>query len=103
MSYITRTGNLTEVPTLREGQNGPYAYARVAVSDRIRQDDGSYVDGPATYYDVAVGGARRSTSSRQPSTPATSASRSPAATESRSSRASRSAGFSTRCELTRSA
>lgn len=56
MSYITRTGNLTDTPTLREGQNGPYTYARVAVNDRIRQDDGSYVDGPATYYDVAVNG-----------------------------------------------
>lgn len=56
MSYITRTGNLTETPALREGENGPYTYARVAVSDRIRQDDGSYLDGPTVYYDVAVGG-----------------------------------------------
>ena len=58
MSYITRTGNLTEAPTLRTGDSGPYTYARVAVSDRIRQEDGSYVDGPAVFYDVAVGGSQ---------------------------------------------
>ena len=58
MSYITRTGNLAATPTLREGDNGPYTYARVAVSDRIRQEDGSYVDGPAVFYDVAVGGSQ---------------------------------------------
>ena len=58
MSYISRVGNLTETPTLRQGDNGPYAYARVAVSDRIRQEDGSYVDGPAVFYDVAVSGSQ---------------------------------------------
>ena len=58
MSYITRTGNLAEAPTLRTGESGPYTYARVAVSDRIRQEDGSYVDGPAVFYDVAVGGSQ---------------------------------------------
>jgi len=58
MSYITRTGNLTEAPTLRTGESGPYTYARVAVSDRIRQEDGSYVDGPSVFYDVAVGGSQ---------------------------------------------
>ena len=58
MSYITRTGNLTEAPTLRTGESGPYTYARVAVSDRIRQEDGSSVDGPAVFYDVAVGGSQ---------------------------------------------
>ena len=58
MSYIARTGNLTEAPTLRTGESGPYTYARVAVSDRIRQEDGSYVDGPAVFYDVAVGGSQ---------------------------------------------
>jgi single-strand DNA-binding protein len=58
MSYITRTGNLTEAPTLRTGESGPYTYARVAVSDRIRQEDGSCVDGPAVFYDVAVGGSQ---------------------------------------------
>lgn len=56
MSYITRTGNLAEAPTLREGDNGPYTYARVLVSDRLRQEDGSYTDGPTVGYDVAVSG-----------------------------------------------
>ncbi|CAM5540047.1 single-stranded DNA-binding protein [Leifsonia shinshuensis] len=56
MSYITRTGNLAETPTLREGERGAYTYARVIVSDRIRQEDGSYADGPAIAYDVAVSG-----------------------------------------------
>lgn len=56
MSYITRTGNLAETPTLRQGERGPYAYARVIVTDRIRQDDGSYVDGAPIGYDVAVSG-----------------------------------------------
>ena len=29
-----------------------------AEGDRIRQEDGSYVDGPAVFYDVAVGGSQ---------------------------------------------
>lgn len=56
MSYITRTGNLAETPKLREGEHGPYTYARILVSDRNRQDDGSYSDGPTIAYDVAVSG-----------------------------------------------
>ena len=56
MSYITRTGNLAATPELREGDNGPYTYARVLVSDRIRQNDGTYTDGPTVAYDVAVSG-----------------------------------------------
>ncbi|OJU47386.1 MAG: single-stranded DNA-binding protein [Microbacterium sp. 69-7] len=58
MSYITRTGNLAAKPTLREGERGAYTYARVIVTDRIRQEDGSYIDGPATAYDVAVSGSQ---------------------------------------------
>ena len=56
MSTITRTGNLAETPTLREGDNGPYTYARVLVTDRIKQKDDSYIDGPTIGYDVAVSG-----------------------------------------------
>ncbi|QAY64989.1 single-stranded DNA-binding protein (plasmid) [Xylanimonas allomyrinae] len=56
MSYIVRTGNLASTPELRQGEHGPYTYARVIVSDRIRQEDGSYADGPAVAYDVAVSG-----------------------------------------------
>lgn len=58
MSYITRTGNLAATPELRQGEYGPYTYARVIVSDRIRQDDGTYIDGPAIAYDVAVSGSQ---------------------------------------------
>src|SRR5690625_4313437 len=56
MSYISRTGNLAETPLLREGERGPYTYARVTVSDRIRGADGHYSEGPAIAYDVAVSG-----------------------------------------------
>lgn len=56
MSFIVRTGNLAAAPTLHEGDNGVYTYARVIVNDRIRQEDGSYTDGPAVTYDVAVAG-----------------------------------------------
>ena len=56
MSYITRTGNLAEAPKLREGERGPYTYARVLVTDRIRQEDGSYIDGATIGYDVSVSG-----------------------------------------------
>jgi len=58
MSYITRIGNLAATPTLREGEHGAYTYARVIVTDRIRQQDGSYADGPAIAYDVAVSGSQ---------------------------------------------
>ena len=58
MSYITRTGNLAGVPELREGIKGPYTYARVIVSDRIKSEDGDYIDGPAVGYDVAVTGSQ---------------------------------------------
>lgn len=56
MSYITRTGNLAATPKLYEGERGPYTYARVVVSDRIRDDAGQYTEGPAIGYDVAVSG-----------------------------------------------
>lgn len=56
MSYITRTGNLAATPVLREGESGPYTFARVLVSDRIRQDGDTYVDGPTIAYDVTVTG-----------------------------------------------
>jgi single-strand DNA-binding protein len=58
MSHITRTGNLAAKPELRQGERGPYTYARVLVSDRIRQDDDTYTDGPTVAYDVAVSGSQ---------------------------------------------
>lgn len=56
MSHITRTGNLAATPELRQGECGAYTYARVIVTDRLRQEDGSYADGPAIAYEVAVSG-----------------------------------------------
>lgn len=56
MSYITRTGNLAATPELRDGENGPYAFARVLVSDSIPQEDGTWLDGPLIAYDVSVSG-----------------------------------------------
>ena len=61
MSYITRTGNLAAKPELRQGERGPYTYARVLVSDHIRQDDDTYTDGPTVAYDVAVSGSQATT------------------------------------------
>ncbi|MBF4563355.1 single-stranded DNA-binding protein [Microbacterium sp. VKM Ac-2870] len=55
-SYIVRTGNLAATPELRHGENGPYTFARILVSDGIRQEDGTYLDGPTIAYDVAVSG-----------------------------------------------
>lgn len=55
MSYITRTGNLVATPELREGEKSKYAYARIAVSDRVRMN-GEWVDGPTTFYTVALNG-----------------------------------------------
>lgn len=55
MSYITRTGNLVATPELREGEKSKYAYARIAVSDRVRVN-GEWVDGPTEFYTVALSG-----------------------------------------------
>ena len=58
MSYITRTGNLVEAPTLRRNdKDTPCTYARVAVSDRLRdKDTGEWYDGPTIFYSVNVTG-----------------------------------------------
>ncbi|MFC5931528.1 single-stranded DNA-binding protein [Cryobacterium melibiosiphilum] len=58
MSYITRTGNFAAKPELRQGERGPYTYARVLVSDSIRQDDDTYTDGPTVAYDVSLSGSQ---------------------------------------------
>lgn len=57
MSHIIRTGNLAETPTLREGDRGQYCYARVLVTDRIKQGD-EWADGPTIAYDVSISGAQ---------------------------------------------
>lgn len=58
-SYIIIEGNLTETPALGYGQDSgkPYTRLNVAVSDRIKTDDG-YTDGPVTFYRVTVFGSR---------------------------------------------
>lgn len=56
MSFISRTGNLASTPVLREGENGPYTFAKVIVTDRIKTKDGGWTDGPAIAYEVAVNG-----------------------------------------------
>lgn len=58
MSYITRVGNLAKTPELRQGENGPYLYARVIVTDRIRNDTGEWADSTPIGYDVSVPGAQ---------------------------------------------
>ncbi len=58
MSYIVRVGNLAGTPELREGEKGPYTYARVIVTDRVRQEDGSYEDGATIGYDVLANGSQ---------------------------------------------
>ncbi len=56
MSYITRTGNLVATPELRENERGgKYAYARIAVSDRVPVGD-EWVDSPTVFYTVALSG-----------------------------------------------
>lgn len=58
MSYISRTGNLVATPELYRDATTQraYCYARVAVSDRVRVDDGEWIDGPTLFYNVAVNG-----------------------------------------------
>lgn len=58
MAYISRTGNLAGVPTLRDGDRGVYTYARVIVADRLPREGGGYDDGPSIGYDVAVSGSQ---------------------------------------------
>lgn len=56
--YITRTGNLAKTPELRAGEKGSYTYARIIVTDRVRDGKGGYIDGETTGYDVAVSGSQ---------------------------------------------
>lgn len=58
MSYIVRTGNLAKTPKLYEGESGPYTYARILVTDRESDGNGSWIEGPTIAYDVSVSGAK---------------------------------------------
>jgi len=56
MSHINRTGNLAGTPDLRQGPKGPYTYAAVIVNDRFQDENGTWVQGPAIRYELAVSG-----------------------------------------------
>lgn len=51
MTAITLTGNLTTDPELRFTPQGkPCASLQIAVNKRVKQPDGSWGDGPTSYY-----------------------------------------------------
>ena len=59
MTYIISTGNLAKTPELREGETGSYCYARVLVTDRVRnRETNEFEDGATVAYDVAVRGSQ---------------------------------------------
>jgi single-strand DNA-binding protein len=52
-NFTVQVGNLTDDPELRFTQNGtPVANFRLAVSQRIRQDDGTWRDGETNFFRV---------------------------------------------------
>jgi single-strand DNA-binding protein len=54
-AFTVQVGNLTDDPELRFTQNGtPVANFRLAVNQRIRQDDGTWRDGEASFFKVNV-------------------------------------------------
>jgi len=55
MSYIVRSGNLTEAPELSTSESGTkYVRASVIVNDRERQEDGSYKDSGTIRYNLTI-------------------------------------------------
>jgi len=57
MSAITVSGNLTGIPQLEQDKNGkPWCHAQIAATDRIRQADGTFVDGQTVFYDFPLFG-----------------------------------------------
>jgi single-strand DNA-binding protein len=54
-NFTVQVGNLTDDPELRFTQNGtPVANFRLAVNQRIKQDDGTWRDGEASFFKVNV-------------------------------------------------
>ena len=54
-NFTVQVGNLTDDPELRFTQNGtPVANFRLAVNQRVKQDDGSWRDGDASFFKVNV-------------------------------------------------
>lgn len=56
MSYISRVGNLANVPKLRKSNTAEYCHATVIVSDRERDENKEWRDGPPVTYKVSVSG-----------------------------------------------
>ena len=56
MSYIIRSGNLAKTPELRHGEKTTYCYARVICTDRIRTNDGEFIDGSPMAYNLTIFG-----------------------------------------------
>ena len=54
-NFTVQVGNLTDDPELRFTPNGtPVANFRLAVNQRVKQDDGSWRDGEASFFKVNV-------------------------------------------------
>jgi single-strand DNA-binding protein len=54
-NFTVQVGNLTDDPELRFTQNGtPVANFRLAVNQRVKQDDGTWRDGDASFFKVNV-------------------------------------------------
>jgi len=54
-NFTVQVGNLTDDPELRFTQNGtPVTNFRLAVNQRVKQDDGSWRDGEASFFKVNV-------------------------------------------------
>lgn len=56
MSYISRVGNLAKVPKLRKSDTAEYCHAIVIVSDRERDENKEWRDGPPIAYKVSISG-----------------------------------------------
>lgn len=57
MSYIVRSGNLTSVPVLRTNESGSVCcFARVAVNDRAKDEEGRWQTVGTSFYDLRVSG-----------------------------------------------
>ena len=57
MAHTTITGNLTKDPELKQSQQGkPYARFTVAWSERVRDAQGNYDDGPTVFVSVTCFG-----------------------------------------------
>lgn len=58
MAYIVSSGNLTNPPDLgHDSESGrPYAYVRVAVNDRARDESGEWINVGTQFYALTVRG-----------------------------------------------